>query len=234
VGPLFQRSEDDPPDIGREQPGENSSARAPGGSSGSELKRVVDAAARRVDEIVDGAEQLASEIIADAESEATQYLDGRRQEVEELIDEWTTDLRGLAELLSRQEGRLRELTESMIGELEEIGGVLRRIPPEIDRWRERSPGSRPDAAGPERPATPAGRERPEQRVEEQPREPAADAPEPERGERPASHGHENALLRAAQMAVAGSSRDEIEHALTAELAVRDPRPIVDELLGPRR
>jgi hypothetical protein len=36
------------------------------------------------------------------------------------------------------------------------------------------------------------------------------------------------------MAVGGSSRDEIERALEAELAISDPAPIVDELLGPRR
>jgi hypothetical protein len=39
------------------------------------------------------------------------------------------------------------------------------------------------------------------------------------------------LLRAAQMAVAGSSREEIERALRAELGIGDPGPIVDELLG---
>ena len=48
-----------------------------------------------------------------------------------------------------------------------------------------------------------------------------------------SGGHENALLRAAQMAVAGGSREEIERALEKELAIPDPGPIVDELLGPR-
>ncbi len=46
-------------------------------------------------------------------------------------------------------------------------------------------------------------------------------------------GREAALLRAAQMAVGGSSRDEIERALETELAISDPTPIVDELLGPR-
>jgi hypothetical protein len=35
------------------------------------------------------------------------------------------------------------------------------------------------------------------------------------------------------MAVAGSSREEIERALADELTIEDPAPIVDELLGPR-
>ena len=58
------------------------------------------------------------------------------------------------------------------------------------------------------------------------------APEPR--ERSVPQGREAALLRAAQMAVGGSSRDEIERALETELAISDPTPIVDELLGPRR
>ena len=46
-------------------------------------------------------------------------------------------------------------------------------------------------------------------------------------------GREHALLRAAQMAVAGNSREEIERALIAELEIADPAPIVDDLLGAR-
>ena len=78
---------------------------------------MVDAAAERVDEIVNSAEQVAAEIISGAEAEAARYVEGRRREADEVIDQWSADLRGLAELLSRQESRLRELTEEMIGEL---------------------------------------------------------------------------------------------------------------------
>jgi hypothetical protein len=196
----------------------------------------VDAAAERVDEIVNGAERVASEIIGEAEAEADSYVQGRRQEVERAIDQWSADLRGLAELLSSQEARLRELTEAMIGELEEIAGVLRRVPPELDRRRELSPegadapADAPKPPAPERAAPP----RPH-RAPEPPRPLAEDAEEvpPEPRERSAPQGREAALLRAAQMAVGGSSRDEIEHALETELSISDPTPIVDELLGPR-
>jgi hypothetical protein len=197
----------------------------------------VDAAAARVDEIVDGAERVASEILAEAEAEAEGYIEGRRHDVEQAIDQWSADLRGLAELLSRQESRLRELTEAMIGELEEIAAVLKRVPPELDRRRELSPegrpavpkASEPTARERARPARPRRAPEPPQDQGDAVEEARADVPD-----RSAPQGREAALLRAAQMAVGGSSRDEIERALEAELAISDPAPIVDELLGPRR
>jgi hypothetical protein len=218
VGPPFHRDQQNPPDLGRERAGGNSPGRSESASSGSELRRVVDDAAKRVDEIVEGAEQVAAQIIAEAEAEATRYQDERRAEVERAIEEWSADLRGLAELLSRQEGRLRELAEAMLGELEEIAAVLGRIPPEIAPPRELSP-----AAGGT--AQPRGSERPAPGAERA-------GPAPAQGGRSASRGRENAVLRAAQMAVGGSSREEIANALRTELGVSDPAPIVDELLGP--
>ena len=204
---TFDRAEQTtPPDIGPDGPAGNSSPRSPGASSGSELKRVVDAAAQRVDEIVDGAERVASGIIAEAEAEAEAYVDGLRREVEQAVEAWSADLRGVAELLGQQENRLTEMTRAMAAELEEIAAVLGRIPPELDRRQELLP---------------------------EPSRKAPAASEAEPPDRRPSHGRENALLRAAQMAVAGSSREEIEQALAAELTINDPGPIVDELLGPR-
>jgi hypothetical protein len=231
---IFNRPQQTAADLRREEPVANSSAKSPGSSSGSELKRVVDAAAERVDEIVNGAERVASEIIGEAETEADQYIEGRRQEVERAIDQWSADLRGLAELLSHQEDRLRELTKAMIGELEEIAGVLRRVPPELDRRRELAPEGGPtEAAGP-RPTPPDRAQQPRPPRAPAPPQPAAEELRPEPRERSVPQGREAAVLRAAQMAVAGSSRDEIERALETELAISDPTPIVDELLGPRK
>jgi hypothetical protein len=213
--PTFDRKDQTtPPENGIDEPAGNSSSRSAGASSGSELKRVVDAAARRVDEIVDGAERVASGIIAEAEAEAEAYVDGLRREVEQAVEAWSTDLRGVAELLGQQESRLTEMTRSMITELEEIAAVLGRIPPELDRRQDLLPesyrkGARAPAAG------------------------SGAGPVEEPSEHPPTRGRENALLRAAQMAVAGSSRDEIEQALASELTISDPSPIVDELLGPR-
>ena len=228
---IFNRSQSTTPGPGHEPAGESPAARPTRGSSGSELKRVVDAAAERVDEIVDGAERVAAEIIADAEAEAARYAEDRRREADEVMDQWSADLRGLAELLGRQESRLSDLTQSMIGELEEIAAVLRGIPPEIARSREAPPRPR-GPAGPEgRPPEPSPHPPPPPQAAAPERdEPAADpAGDPGEGARP--HGREHALLRAAQMAVAGSSREEIERALRAELGIGDPGPIVDELLG---
>jgi hypothetical protein len=230
--PTINRAEQTtPPDIGPDEPAGNSSPRSPGASSGSELKRVVDAAAQRVDEIVDGAERVASTIISEAEAEAEAYVDGLRREVEQSVEAWSADLRGVADLLGQQETRLTELTRSMIAELEEIAAVLGRIPPELDRRQELLPETSP------RPRPPAsargeGVDSPV-RGSQRRADPEEGAEGAEPPARPPSHGHENAVLRAAQMAVAGSSREEIERALASELAISDPAPIVDELLGPR-
>ena len=43
---------------------------------------------------------------------------------------------------------------------------------------------------------------------------------------------DEAMLRATQMAVAGSSRDEIGRTLEAEFGIDDPEPILGQILGP--
>jgi hypothetical protein len=209
--------------------------RSPESRAGSELKRVVDAAARRVDEIVDGAERVASQIIAEAEAEAERDADRRREEVERAVDAWSAELRAMAERLGQRGERLRELTEAMVAELADGAAVLGRVPPEL----ERRPGAVAESSQGPSPASPApaprqaeGQREPEPGSGERDRPPGP-APEAE-SPRPGPHGRETALLRAAQMAVAGSSREEIERELSAELAIEDPAPIVDELLGPRR
>ncbi|MGH2925288.1 MAG: hypothetical protein ACRDK1_04875 [Solirubrobacterales bacterium] len=246
---IFNRSQQTAPGAGPVPTGEDPPAHAERDNSGSELKRVVDAAAERVDEIVNSAEQVAAEIINGAEAEAARYVEGRRREADEVIDQWSADLQGLAELLSRQENRLRELTEEMIGELGEIAAVLRRVPPEFARRSEppaeptqshsddraaADPGdSEPGAVAPVvMPAAPEAVPAPEAAPAPAPERPEP-APQPVRsaGSRPA--GREHALLRAAQMAVAGNSREEIERALSVELEIADPAPIVDDLLGAR-
>ncbi len=243
---IFNRSQQAVP--GPEPTDSEPQPREARASSGSELKRVVDAAAERVDEIVNSAEQVAAEIIAGAEVEAARYVEGRRREADEVMDQWSADLRGLAELLGRQENRLRELTEAMIGELGEISEALRRVPPEFGARSdlatapngapEDAPASPPNgapeaaSASPLDPTAPS----PASQTAQLPPEPPAPqtvASEPPRPSGPKPPGREHALLRAAQMAVAGSSRDEIEHALRADLGIDDPEPIVDDLLGAR-
>ncbi len=43
---------------------------------------------------------------------------------------------------------------------------------------------------------------------------------------------EEAVLRATQMAVAGSSRSEIEATLSDEFGLADATPVVNDILGP--
>lgn len=103
--------------------------------------------------------------------------------------------------------RLRAETEDKVTELEEALERLRRATDEVP-----SPGA------------PAGQEAP-------PALPTADqAPAEPRAEQ--QPGYNEAMLRAAQMAVAGDDRGRIEAALRERYGVSDPRPIVERILGP--
>ena len=61
---------------------------------------------------------------------------------------------------------------------------------------------------------------------------AASAPEPQA--QGAREVPEDALLRAAHLAVRGTARGEIEAALREEFGLLDPGPVVDEILGADR
>ena len=67
-------------------------------------------------------------------------------------------------------------------------------------------------------------------VREWPRDRGQQGPSsPEKG----ASGTDEVLLRAVQMAIEGSDRAEIEHTLTSEFGVQEPRAIVDQVLGRR-
>jgi hypothetical protein len=158
--------------------------------------------ARELEEIVALAERAAEEIRANAEREADRYLEERRRE---------TDLAaaGLGEvggLLLQRAGRLNDEVEAMRAELDRAANRIRSL----------SAGE--SAAKPEPPAP--------RLVDESSRAGQARAESP-----PATAGPPEALLRAAQLAVAGKERSEIEAALRAELDVADPASIVDSILG---
>jgi RNA polymerase sigma factor (sigma-70 family) len=83
---------------------------------------------------------------------------------------------------------------------------------------------------------------PEVRGDERPRALPRERPEPSaaritsrrRPPPPSGAGREEALLRATQMAIRGSARDEIEAMLGDQLGVANPADIVDQILGPGR
>lgn len=165
--------------------------------------------AQRLEEIVEAAERAAESVIDDAEQQARKYLSQARSEAERESEGRMAELSGLIDALLGQATTLREEAERLQATLEAARG--------------RIDGSEP--AVPVEPVEP-----PRLHAVE-----PADAPvgEPvaaeEASRRPDASG---ARLLATQMAVSGSSREEIAQRLRNGFEIEDPDAILDAILGP--
>lgn len=173
-----------------------------GSAEASELRRSVALAAEQIDKIISAAEDAAAQIHADAEHEAERYLNERRRQA---------DL-----VLEQQQAALTEAFADLRRQLAEIeAGAL--VPAPVPGREEPTLQSLPDRPVPPPTAYPGVA-----RADNEPSQEAAGAPA----------DHAPALIRAAQLAVSGRSRLEIEIELRDELGVEDPSEIVDEILPP--
>jgi hypothetical protein len=188
---------------------------------GSELRRSAAAAAGRVDEIILEAERVANNIRG-------LYLEERRREVGRLTDRQ----------LARLEAAL-EVFRAQLGVIEQHGSAtIRSIEEALNAGAAAQPADRPSEphAGPAAAAEQAAAEA------EQPDSltgvAAYPGAEPSGGSgssgqmRAITEGEEGAIIRATQLAINGSGRDEIIDALGLEFGLDDPAAIVDEILGP--
>jgi hypothetical protein len=164
---------------------------------------VADEAAERLATIVDAAERAAEQVIDDAEARARQVLAEAEVEAERI--------RG--EALAAVERARREL------------GALASAPEEATPAPP-TRGNHLSAVPATQPGSPAATE-PEPELQPEPaEEPASLASLEERGT-PAG-----ARLLATQMAVSGSSREEIETRLRSGCEIADTAAILDAILGP--
>ena len=177
---------------------------SPSASSGSELRRAVLEASTRVQEIIEVAEQAAQEIRVEAEREAEAVRSQARGEAERIVAARTDELKL----------RLGPLAQRLAG----VQAEIQLLSAEVDTLAHRAPAS---ASPP--PPPPAAEPEP-------PREVAASEPLAANGSITGSQ-LDQALLRASQMAIAGSDRHEIERVLREDLGVAEPKPIVDRALG---
>jgi RNA polymerase sigma-70 factor (ECF subfamily) len=187
-----------------------------------QLQRGGLAALTRRDEIPAGGERRA------AAPEAEEVL----ARDPELTERSARQLTWLVDSLAERARVLQRESESMVRALEEAIARIRQVasapPTPLSRT-----GPRPGGTAPSR-ASEAGR-RPRSR-------PPAPLESAERGSAeggrwrratvPLGAGHEEALLRATQMAIGGRGRAEIEAALSGEFGVARPEEIVDLILGP--
>jgi len=169
--------------------------------------------AERLEAIVEAAERAAGSVIDDAEAQARRYLTQARAEADRITDRRMEDLSHLIDALLGQAASLQREAERMQTVLEE---AKFRIDPE------QPDESRPQPPQPEEPVPPP--EVPRLRVA------GSEEPQLDPEARPADAA--GARLLATQMAVSGSSREEIDQRLRNRFEIEDPSPILDAILGP--
>ncbi|HEY2717245.1 MAG TPA: hypothetical protein VGI73_13580 [Solirubrobacterales bacterium] len=205
-------------------------------------KPLANSAARRVEAIIEGAEQAAERVIDDAEAKARAYLAEAEAEADRLVEERLGALGELTDALVAQADAIRRQSELLCNSLREAKARLESevgvatAPPPVE----------PLDDEPEELEEPAGREAEELNgngsagLEPEPPAPRLTAVEPPPPERPlggfgASRGGgapAGARLLATQMAVSGSTREEIAARLRNGFEIEDADAILDAILGP--
>ncbi len=183
--------------------------------------------AERLEAIVEAAERAAEGVIDDAEAQARRYLAQAQVEADRLADSRSTELSGLIETLLGQALSLRREAESLQATLEEararVGGGAEAPAPEPIEPEPTAPEDFYEQPGapeePERPTAP--------RLRAVVFEEASPA---EAGTRRSDAA--GARLLATQMAISGSSREEIAHRLRSGFDIEDAEAILDAILGP--
>jgi len=173
--------------------------------------------AERLEAVVEAAERAAASVIDDAERQARQYLTQAHAEADRLADDRISGLAETIDSLLAQASSLRQEAERLQANLE---AAKARIDVEID-------GERPLA--PAEPSSADQEPAPLLRAVESEEAPAGQlAPQPD-GKRSNAAG---ARLLATQMAVGGSSREEIEERLRNGFGIEDTAAVLDAILGP--
>jgi vacuolar-type H+-ATPase subunit H len=205
-------------------------------------REIEDSTAARLAEIVAAAEQAAKRVIDEAEEEARTRLDDANEEADRIVAE---RLAGLAELTDEVAAQAAELgrradelqralarAKAEIGGAEALGGsaTMRRRDDDSEAHSSLAPsltvvgGVIDEEAIPEIKSDPGTNGAGEGTVP---------AGEPQTDDEPTAIGTPaGARLLATQMAVSGSSREEIESRLRNGFAIEDTRSIVDAILGP--
>jgi hypothetical protein len=177
--------------------------------------------AERLEAIVEAAERAAEGVIDDAEAQARRYLQESREQAERESSGRVEALSGLTASLLEEAGALRRQAERLQATLEEAKrrleeGSLTEAPEAPDEGQEHPPAQISKVTH----LTPVA-------------PPTADAEAVALD--PGSTSGNNAAgarLLATQMAVSGSSREEIAHRLRSGFDIEDASGILDAILGP--
>jgi hypothetical protein len=214
-------------------------------------REIEDVTAARLAEIVAAAEQAAKAVIDEAEAEARERLAGAEEEAERIIAdrlatlaELTAEVDLQAEALKRQSEKLAEV-RAAVGTPEALGGSHAMRGGDAPPAARRGPSPSLTVVGEEpadEPVRPVVREARAAEASEVAPDFEKDATGSENGaadfeidRSPTEIGASTpagARLLATQMAVSGSTREEIEARLRSGFAIEDTAPILDAILGP--
>jgi vacuolar-type H+-ATPase subunit H len=212
-------------------------------------REIEDSTAARLAEIVAAAELAAKQVIDEAEAEARARLSDAHEEADRIVAERLAGLAALTDEIEAQAEALRRGAEALqaalgraraeFGGAESLGGsaIMGRREPEAEADGPRPTGPSLKVVGaPEPPPFAPAQPSPEPPLAGQPSVPAAEpgsdpAPEPDFDSEPIGTPA-GARLLATQMAVSGSSRDEIAARLRSGFAIADTASILDAILGP--
>ena len=218
-------------------------------TSSTELRRSISEATERIHAIIDDAEKAAMNIREEATREGDRYLADRRADAERRVDASRASIDALATVLNASAERMQSESKLVADELVRTVSALRESAAELPTSDAPAPPPHP-VAEPEAPAAPFD-PAPGPSIAAEPPEPEPAPPAPsivastngptaersDSSERSpaADAGGEGdqveALLRATQMAVKGSSREEIAGVLRDQYRLSNPDAILDEILG---
>lgn len=235
-----------PPQPGHMQPWTQYATPVP--SSGAQ--QTMSQMTQRLQTVIDAAERAAQAIRYDAEEQARRHLAEAQRKADQLTAERVALISDLTDDLIRHAGVVRDRSEQMVAGLEDaINSVTERFD-RTDLDSLRSPQALESRtatdAETEAPQPPAG---PGDSVPSPPPPPSsATTPARDEAHTPASDDaavspdgvetgssavelHQDALLHATRLAVAGTDRGAIVAALREEFGVVNPEPILERVLG---
>lgn len=175
--------------------------------------------AERLEAIVEAAERAAEGVIDDAEAQARRYLAQARAEADRAS--------------AGQVGELAELIDTLLGQATSLRREAERLQETLEAARSRIDGGEAPVPTPEPP-----RQAPELRTEEVSEAPrlravsAPEAPAAVPGPDAPRTDPAGARLLATQLAVSGSSREEIAERLRNGFEIENADGILDAILGP--
>jgi cell division septum initiation protein DivIVA len=172
--------------------------------------------AQRLEAIVEAAKRAAEGVIDDAEIQARRYLAQARAEADRLA--------------ANQVDEVSELVDSLLGQALSLRQEAERLQATLEEARNRFDGGEGRDEGEQPLAYEEAEELPEAQA---PRLRAVIGDEERPLEAGARSDSGGARLLATQMAISGSSREEIAHRLRNGFEIEDADAILDAILGPK-